>query len=135
MGRRNERINSIIKRIVAETLLGEIKDPRVGFVTVTSAEISEDYHDVTVYVSIMDEDKQKVTLQALNHMGGFFQRKIGPSLKMRYTPRVHFSVDENQRKAAEMDQLINLARSTDPGITDEKDEENGEEKGDTENGQ
>jgi len=104
------RVAEAIREVAAETILFEMRDPRVKRVTVTRAEVSGDLQHAKVYVSIMGtEPEQKLTLHGLRHAAGFIQAKLAQRLQTRYTPLVSFVLDEGVKKSIEMTRLINEA--------------------------
>lgn len=104
------RVAEAIREVAAETILFELRDPRVKKVTVTRAEVSADLQHAKVYVSIMGtEAEQKLTLHGLRHASGFIQRKLGDRLQTRFTPVVTFVIDEGVKKSLEITRLLNEA--------------------------
>jgi ribosome-binding factor A len=102
-GFRKERLEKEIRMIVADALLKEVKDPRIGFVTVMGAKINKDKSAVTVSVSVMGDDKsKKKSMIGLNSAKGFFQYKIGRELKIRNTPKILFQLDSSIEEGVEM---------------------------------
>jgi ribosome-binding factor A len=102
-GFRKERLEKEIRVIVADALLKEIKDPRIGFVTVTGAKLNKDKSAVTVSVSVMgDEKSKKKSMMGLNSAKGFFQYKIGREMKMRNTPKILFQLDSSIEEGVNM---------------------------------
>jgi ribosome-binding factor A len=102
-GFRKERLEKEIRMIVADSLLKEVKDPRIGFVTVMGAKLSKDKSAVTVSVSVMGDDKSKMkSMIGLNSAKGFFQYKIGRELKIRNTPKILFQLDSSIEEGVEM---------------------------------
>src|SRR5215467_13142353 len=89
------RVAEAIREVAAETILFELHDPRVKMVTVTRAEVSGDLQHAKVYVSVMgSESEQKLTLRGLRHAAGFIQSKLAKRLQTRFTPLVHFVLDQ-----------------------------------------
>jgi ribosome-binding factor A len=104
------RVAEVVREVASETILFEVKDPRVKGVTVTRAEVSADLQHAKVYVSLMGTPaEQKLCLKALQHAAGFVQSKLGSRLKTRFTPVIHFILDEGVKKSIEMTRLINEA--------------------------
>ncbi|MBE3581592.1 MAG: 30S ribosome-binding factor RbfA [Thermoanaerobacteraceae bacterium] len=96
MSLRAERVAEQMKKEIAQILRDKIKDPRVGFVTVTAVELSSDLQHAKVYVSIYgDEQEKKQTLEALARATGFVRREIGRRIKLRLTPEIVFKFDES----------------------------------------
>ncbi|NBO93472.1 MAG: 30S ribosome-binding factor RbfA [Planctomycetia bacterium] len=115
------RVAEAIREVAAETILFELRDPRVKRVTVTRAEISADLQHAKVYVSIMGtESEQKLALHGLRHSAGFIQRKLGDRLQTRYTPIVSFVVDEGVKKSLEITRLLNEELGTKPQSVSEE---------------
>ena len=111
--RRRERLNEVIRREVSAKLLADVKDPRVGFVTVLRAELHDDFSSANVFVTVFEEEKKKETLKALNKMRGFFQNGLSETLGIRLTPVLTFKFDEAANKAYSLDSLISKARESD----------------------
>jgi ribosome-binding factor A len=111
--RRMMRLNELLKRDVSARLLSDVKDPRIGFVTVLSAEIFHDYTSADICVSVLEEDKVASTLKALNRMRGFFQRDLSKTLGIRLTPILTFKCNTGIKHSVDMEHLIEKARRTD----------------------
>lgn len=104
------RVNAVIREVAAETILFELKDPRVKNVTVTRAEVSADLQHAKVYVSIMGTEKeQKLVMHGLTSAAGFIQAKLANRLQTRYTPSIRFVDDPGVRNSIEVSRLINEA--------------------------
>jgi len=105
------RVSEAIREVASETILFELQDPRVRGVTVTRAEVSGDLQHAKIFVSLMgSEAEQKLTMHGLKHAAGFIQSKLAKRLQTRFTPMVHFVVDDGVKKSLEMTRLINEAR-------------------------
>jgi ribosome-binding factor A len=104
------RVAEVIREVASETILFELRDPRVKGVTVTRAEVSGDLQHAKVYVSIMGTPpEQEQAMQGLHHAAGFVQSKLGSRLKTRFTPVIGFVLDEGVKKSIEITRLINEA--------------------------
>ena len=107
---RLERVAEAIREVASETILYELHDPRVKFVTVTRAEVSGDLQHAKVYVSIMGTPKeQQLCLHGLRHAAGFLQSKLADRLQTRFTPVIHFVLDQGVKNSIEVTRLINEA--------------------------
>ena len=107
---RTARIAELIREVSSETILFELRDPRVKGVTVTRAEVSADLQHAKVFVSIMGSDKdQSLCMYGLRHASGFVQSKLATRLKTRFTPVIHFVLDQGVKKSIEVTRLINEA--------------------------
>src|SRR5216684_47278 len=110
------RVAEAVREVASETILYELHDPRVKFVTVTRAEVSGDLQHAKVYVSIMGtESDQKLTLRGLKHASGYVQSKLAKRLQTRYTPVLQFVLDQGVKHSIEMTRLINEALAESAG--------------------
>jgi ribosome-binding factor A len=111
------RVAEAIREVASETILYELRDPRVKMVTVTRAEVSGDLQHAKVYVSVMGSPgEQKLTMHGLEHAAGFIQSKLARRLQTRFTPVLQFVLDQGVKHSIEMTRLINeaLAQSAPP---------------------
>jgi ribosome-binding factor A len=113
------RVAEVIREVASETILFELRDPRVKMVTVTRAEVSGDLQHAKVYVSIMGTPKeQQLTMHGLKSATGFIQSKLAARLQTRFTPQLTFVLDEGVKKSLEVTRLINEALGTSAAATD-----------------
>ena len=93
---RVEKLQELIKQEVSKMLLKEIKDPRIGFVTVTDVEMTGDLREAKIFVSIMGNEEQvKNSWEGLQSALGFVRREIGHRIRLRFTPFVSFAIDKS----------------------------------------
>jgi ribosome-binding factor A len=111
------RVNEAVRAVVAETVR-ELKDPRIGLVTVTGVRVTPDLGEATVYFSVLgNTKKRRATLVGLQSARGVFQSRINEQLKLRKTPTLTFEYDETVEHGVRMTALIDeLARE----LPDEK---------------
>jgi len=126
---RSKRISEEIRKIVAEVIRNDIKDPRVSkMATVTSVETTRDLRYATIYISVFDSDDMKEkTIEGLNRAKGFIRRSIGAQLDVRYTPEPIFKLDESIEKAIHLSKLISEVQPESPKVDDESEDEEDEE--------
>src|SRR5712692_10376586 len=104
------RVAEVIREVASETILFELRDPRVKGVTVTRTEVSGDLQHAKVYVSVMGTpSEQQLCLHGLHHAAGFIQSKLAGRLKTRFTPVIKFVLDQGVKKSIEVSRLINEA--------------------------
>ncbi|HET6655700.1 MAG TPA: 30S ribosome-binding factor RbfA, partial [Gammaproteobacteria bacterium] len=89
---RQNRVNEEIRRTLGQ-LIPELRDPRLGLVTVTAVEVSKDYSQAKVFVSMLKTDDPAASIAALNHAAGFLRRELARSTVMRTTPKLRFIHD------------------------------------------
>ena len=100
------RVNEAVKEVVSEGL-GELKDPRIGFVTVTGVETSPDLRHARVFVSVLgSEAKRRKTLAGLEAAHGVLQARLARELRLKRTPQLAFEYDPTVERGVRMTQLI-----------------------------
>ena len=105
---RVRKIQEFIKQEVSTIILRELKDPRIGFVTITDAKITGDLREATVYVSLFgDAEKKKATMDALHSATGYIRTEIGKRLGIRYSPSIEFKEDTSIEYGAKIDKILN----------------------------
>ena len=104
---RIEKLQELIKQEVGKMLLMDIKDSRIGFVTVTGVEMTGDLREAKIYVSIMGNDEQiKSSLEGLNSALGYIRREIGRRIKIRFTPEISFALDKSLDYSEHIQKLL-----------------------------
>lgn len=107
MHKRSEKVAEVIHETVSELLVKGLKDPRIGFVTITSVKMTDDLHLARIYFSVMGTDEEKkATKSGLNSARGFIRRELGKNLRMRYVPDVVFEYDQTIEKASRIETLL-----------------------------
>ena len=100
------RVNESVRAVVAEGV-GELKDPRIGMVTVTGVVVTPDLMEATVYVSVLGSEKRRrATLAGLESAHAVLQSRINRELSLRRTPTLRFSYDESVERGVQMSKLI-----------------------------
>jgi ribosome-binding factor A len=100
------RVNESVRAVVAEGL-GDLKDPRIGMVTVTGAVVSPDLGEARIFVSVFgSEKKRRATLAGLDSARGVLQAKINRELSLRRTPTLSFAYDDSVERGVRMTKLI-----------------------------
>ncbi len=114
---RANRVAEEIKKEITQMLREEIKDPRIGFVTVTGAEVTPDIRYAKVFVSIYGDDNTKVeSLQALEKAKGFVRSELGKRMRLRYTPEISFKFDSSIEYGARIMKLLEEVKDTEKGL-------------------
>jgi ribosome-binding factor A len=113
--KRAEKVAEAIHEIVSALLIKGVKDPRIGFTTITGVKLSDDLHLATIYFSVVgDESERKATEQGLNSARGFLRKELGKNLRMRYIPDLLFRYDVSIDYGQHIDTLLNEIKSTEP---------------------
>jgi len=113
---RPQRVAEQIQRELAILMQRELKDPRVGMVTVSAVEVSRDLAYATIFVTFLGKDNPEdiqSALKALQHASGFLRSQLGRIISMRLTPQLTFKYDESLMRGRELSSLIDKARARD----------------------
>ena len=112
-GKRLDRVNQLIREEISTLLQRELKDPRLGFVTVTEVETSKDLRQAKVFVSVLGDDRQwAASLAALTSAPGFVRNWLRQHLDLRVTPEVDFRPDRSMEHAAKIQSLLKHVQGT-----------------------
>lgn len=113
--RRPEQMAETLRQVITDSLAREVRDPRVGFVTVTAVLVSNDLSHARVMVSTPGEDAEKArALEGLQSAAGFLRSRAARSLTTRTVPELHFELDRGLEHAARINELLNTIKREDP---------------------
>ena len=126
---RLKRVNTLIQHDLSEIIRLEIKDPRVGFVTVTGVETAADLRVSQVYVSVMDaEENQEKALTALNKAASFIRLKLRDNLTLRTIPTLVFHLDHSIERGVHISRLIDELSEEEKKLRAENEQKEKEDK-------
>ena len=108
---REQKVTEAIKGAVAQIILEDIADPRLGFVTITGAKMTKDYKKIIIFFSVMgDAAQQEESVKRLNHAAGFIRNHLKDKVTLRYIPELSFEIDrlleEEQKIGKVIDELM-----------------------------
>jgi ribosome-binding factor A len=103
--KRSERVSDQMKQEIADILMRKIKDPRIGFVTVTDVEISHDLRNAKVFVSIYGGDKE-ATIEGLSSAAAFIRAELSGRMRLRRVPELLFRIDSTAERGAHIMELL-----------------------------
>lgn len=104
--KRTERVGDEIKRVLGELIEKEVRDPRVGFVTVMDVDVARDFSIAKVYVTVGEHEDTDDVLAGLKAASGFLRRRVGELVRLRVTPELLFAYDSSVDRGFEMDALL-----------------------------
>lgn len=111
---RARRVEEQLKRLLADLVLREIKDPRVGLVTITAVEVSRDLtHARVFFTPFAGQGDAEAALAALRHAAGYLRHELRQAMRLRVTPELDFRIDESVERGARMSSLISAAVAED----------------------
>ncbi|MHB2000354.1 MAG: 30S ribosome-binding factor RbfA [Solirubrobacteraceae bacterium] len=104
---RMRRVDEAVRQVIGDCLAHEIKDPRVGFVTVTDVSTSADLRHANVHVSVLGDERQREdSMAGLSSAHGFLQRRIAAELHLKHTPALDFHHDGTSERAMRIERLL-----------------------------
>jgi ribosome-binding factor A len=110
---RMRRVDEAVRQVIGDAVAAQLKDPRVGFVTVTDVKTSADLRHARVYVSVLGEagrpsepEQREATLEGLRSAHGFLQARVASELRLKRTPALEFHYDDTTDRALRVDALI-----------------------------
>lgn len=131
MKHRKDRLEELIKRIVSEIVFRELKDPRIGFVTITGVELSKDLAEAKIGISILGNSTEvRKSMEGIRSSSGYVQKLLGKELKIRNVPRVHFFLDKSIEEGVDLvnriETLAAVKKSSDDADADATDDPDGD---------
>lgn len=119
---RVEKVQELMKQEISDIILHELKDPRIGFVTVTSVSCTEDLREAKIYVSVMGEEQSvRESLAGLSRALGFVRREIGRRIRLRFTPEISFALDTSLNYSDHIQRILNAIHEDMPAGEKEED--------------
>ena len=111
---RTRRVGEQIQRELADLIRSELKDPRLGMVSISAVQVSRDLGHAKVYVSVLgSEEQSSESVKVLKHAAGFLRHKLGKLMHIRVIPELHFFLDRSLEEGARLGALINEAIASD----------------------
>jgi ribosome-binding factor A len=116
--KRSVRVSDLIRKETADIIMNRLRDPRIGFVTVTGARVSDDLRNATIFISVLEDRKRDLTIRALTSSASFVRSELGRRLKMKYIPALSFRIDEAVDYGRKIDRILDEIRSGDDESTE-----------------
>ena len=112
-GDRLRRVNEAVRQVLSDAITQDLKDPRVGFVTVTAVDVSPDLRHARVFVSVLgDAAAREGSLEGLDAAHGYLQRRIAGELRLKNTPTLNFAIDDSIERGMRISELIDRELGT-----------------------
>jgi len=110
---REERVGAEIRRELAALIRDDIKDPRLGMVTIQEVRVSRDLAHAKVYYTVLDEERRKQTAAVLERAAGYLRHRLGELMTLRNVPQLHFTYDTSVAEGMRLSSLIDQAVARD----------------------
>lgn len=110
--KRSERVQELLLEEISALIQRGLKDPRIGFATVTTVDLTDNLKHAKVYISVFgDEREQQGTIEGLTRAAGFIRGSLGKSLNLRYIPALEFILDKTAEHVSKINKIINELHS------------------------
>jgi ribosome-binding factor A len=104
--KRSQRLNILLREEIADIIMRRVKDPRLGFVTVTDVSLSEDLKIARVYVSVLNSDEKAIVIEILNGAKGLIRSEVAKRVRSKFIPTLEFWIDESIEQGFKIDKLL-----------------------------
>ncbi len=104
--KRSQRVGDLLREEIAEIVIHRLKDPRIGFVTITGVDVTDDLKIAKIYVSIFKDEDKKTTLEILNSAKSFIRSELSKRLRMKSIPSIDFRLDTSIEYGNKIDKLL-----------------------------
>ncbi len=104
--KRSERVAGQLRRDLAKLIQQELKDPEVGFVSLSDVEVTRDLSHAKVFITVFEPEKAVTSLKALQRAAAFLRRRLSQELRLRHVPELHFVHDDSVEQGSHIDALI-----------------------------
>jgi ribosome-binding factor A len=104
--KRSQRVSHLLKEEVSDIIMNRVKDPRLGFITVTDVEVTDDLKIARIYISILKDEERQETLEILNSAKPFIRSELGRRVRMKFIPAIEFRLDTSIQYGAKIDRIL-----------------------------
>ena len=104
--KRSQRVSDLLRKEIADIIIYRLKDPRIGFITVTGVDVTDDIKLARVYVSVFREGERKTTLEVLNSAKSFVRSELSKRLRMKFIPSIEFRLDTAIEYGNKIEELL-----------------------------
>jgi ribosome-binding factor A len=111
--KRTQRLNILLREEIADLIMRKVKDPRLGFVTVTDVEITNDLKIAKVFISFMNDADIDISMEILDSAKGFIRSELSKRVRLKYIPSLEFKIDKSVRHGSRIDELLREIKDKD----------------------
>ena len=111
--KRAQRLNILLREEIAEIIMRRVKDPRLGFLTVTDVSLSEDLKIARVYISTLNSEERDVAIEILNGAKGIIRSEVAKRVRIKFIPTLEFRIDESIDQGFRIDKILKEIREKD----------------------
>jgi ribosome-binding factor A len=107
--KRSQRVSDLLRKEIADIIMYKLKDPRIGFITVTGVDVTDDIKMARIYVSILKDEERKPTIEILNSAKSFIRSELSKRLRMKFIPSIEFRLDTSIDYGNKIERLLKEA--------------------------
>lgn len=104
--KRSQRVSDLLRKEIADIIIYRLKDPRIGFITVTGVDVTDDIKMARVYVSVFHAEEKNSTLEILNSAKSFIRSELSKRLRMKFIPSIEFRLDTSIEYGNRIEKLL-----------------------------
>ena len=112
--KRSVRVSDLIKEEVADIIMNRLKDPRLGFITVTEARVSNDLRHAKIFFSVLEDEKKDESLKILTSSARFIRSELAKKVRIKFIPDIVFKIDESIEYGAKINKILSNIKSSTP---------------------
>jgi len=113
--KRSQRVGDLLREETADIIMHKLKDPRIGFLTVTGADVTDDLKMAVIYVSVLREEEKKTTIEILKDAKSFIRSELSKRLRMKFIPAIEFRLDPSVEYGDRIEKLLGDIRKKSEG--------------------
>lgn len=122
--KRSARVSDLIKEETANIITHKLDNPKLGFVTVTGAKVTDDLRHATIFISVLDDSKRGTVLEILANSTSFIRSELARNIRMRVLPKIHFKIDSGVEYGKKIDKILSEIK-TDESVTEDNEDSAG----------
>lgn len=107
--KRSQRVSDLLRKEIADIIMNRLKDPRIGFITVTGVDVTDDIKIARVFVSILKEEERTTSIEILNSAKNFVRSELSKRLRMKFIPTIEFRLDTSIEYGNRIERLLREA--------------------------
>jgi ribosome-binding factor A len=115
--KRSQRVSDLLREEIADIVMHKLKDPRIGFVTVTGVDLTDDLKIAAVYISVLKEEEKTASIEILNSAKNFIRSELSKRVRLKFIPSIEFRLDSSIEYGSRIDQLLDNIRRQGEGTS------------------
>lgn len=113
--KRSQRVSDLLREEIADIIMHKLKDPRIGFITVTGVDLTDDLKIAFVYISVLKEEEKAISLEILNAAKNFIRSELSKRVRLKFIPSIDFRIDTSIEYGDKIEKLLGDIRRKNEG--------------------